>query len=451
MYRIPVAWPAFVAVGVAFVFILILVLMAGDSPRQKSKSKHKKTKRKRSPTHTTYNPKRKSSQVFKRCAKCHVRITISDSHDHCFACLWMEHPMYDCVNCLAMRWKSYRTRYLRQYLWVVLFTVEKEKRPPSARLSTTKMSEYLISVQGNEEYDKMMSSASKAYKEANYRSQVSIDPSSESLQEDTSSDSQSEEGGDKQSPTKKGSSPSQSVVQIQIEQDPSQLNVSHSSPPPQGSNTQHQKSTVVQMDTAHPPSLGSQTTGQEMTGDVRPDITVESQAEMPTAQEGSSVRVGGGQSLETQGGVHSVAKETAMATRTPGASSSLVSEPKDSTLERLSRAQFFASERSSAMPRRSLDSSSCQLSGFRHGHAETAPYWRAFHVYPPGIFLERHQRIYDTPLPGAGVVRLSIAYLSTPRGRLPTWRAGLEALENLIKNLPPSVLMTPPPGIFLIS
>ncbi len=241
MYRIAVPWPALVAVGVAFAFILVLVCMPGDSPHQKSKSKHKKTKRKRSPTppRSTPSPKRKSSQAFKRCAKCRLRITISDSHDHCFACLGMEHPIYDCVNWLAMRWKTYRSRFLRQYLWVLLFTAKKEKCPPSARLSMKVMSEYLIEIQGCEEYDKMIGNASKAYKEANNRSQVSLDPSSESLQEEKSSDSQSEEErANRSSPTKNDSSriPSQLVVHAQIEQDPSQLNVSHSSPSQQGSN-----------------------------------------------------------------------------------------------------------------------------------------------------------------------------------------------------------------------
>ncbi len=87
--------------------------------------------------------------------------------------------MYDCVRCLSMRWKSYRSRFLRQYVWVLLFTSEKEKRPPSARLSTKVMSKYLIDAQGREEHDKMIGSASTAYKEANNRSQVSLDPSSE--------------------------------------------------------------------------------------------------------------------------------------------------------------------------------------------------------------------------------------------------------------------------------
>ncbi len=189
MYHISIPWPAAVAIGVAFAFILSLVFMAANSPRHKSKVKNKKAKRKRSPTPPSSIPipKRKSTQAFKRCTKCHVRITVSDSHDHCFACLGMEHPMYDCVRCLSMRWKTYRSRFLRQYLWVLLFTNEKEKRPPSARLSTRIMSKYLIEAQGREDYDKMIGNASKAYKEANNRSQVSLDPSSGSLQEDGSS------------------------------------------------------------------------------------------------------------------------------------------------------------------------------------------------------------------------------------------------------------------------
>ncbi len=119
------------------------------------------------------------------------------------------------------------------------------------------------------------------------------------------------------------------------------------------------------MDTCHPPSLGSQTTGQEITGDVSPDITSENQAKKPISKDGSSVRVGGGQSLETQGRVHSVANETTLTTRTSGASSSCASEPKDSTLERLSRAQYFSGDKSSSMHRRSMDSSSLSLEGLQ--------------------------------------------------------------------------------------
>ncbi len=155
------------------------------------------------------------------------------------------------------------------------------------------------------------------------------------------------------------------MVQVHNEQDPIRLNVSNSSPQQQGPNVQQQESTVVQMDTSHPPSLGSQTTEQKMTGNIHPDIAGENQAIRPIAQEGSSARVGGVQSLETQGGVNSVANETALTTRTPGASSSYVSEPKDSTLERLNCAQYFAGEKLSSMPQRSLDSSSLSTEGFQ--------------------------------------------------------------------------------------
>ncbi len=55
--------------------------------------------------------------------------------------------------------------------------------------------------------------------------------------------------------------------------------------------------------------------------------------------------------------MHSVPNVTAVTTRKPGVSSSYVLEPKDSTLERLSCAQYFAGEKSSSIPRRSLDSS----------------------------------------------------------------------------------------------
>ena len=131
MYHISIPWPAAVAIGVSFAFILCLVFMAANSSRHKSKSKDKKAKRKRSPTPPSSIPlpKRKSTQAFKRCNQCRVRITVSDSHDYCFVCLGMEHPMYDCVRCLSMRWKTYRSHFLRQYLWVYCLLMKKRNVP----------------------------------------------------------------------------------------------------------------------------------------------------------------------------------------------------------------------------------------------------------------------------------------------------------------------------------
>ncbi len=100
----------------------------------------------------------------------------------------------------------------------------------------------------------VIGNASKAYKEANNRSQVSLDPSSESLQEDSSSDSQSEGESANKSPTKADSShtPPHELVQAQIEQNPGILNVSSSGVNQHGSSNQQKECTVVQMETDPP-------------------------------------------------------------------------------------------------------------------------------------------------------------------------------------------------------
>ncbi len=77
-------------------------------------------------------------------------------------------------------------------MWCYCFLLKKKNVPFLQTIYESHV-KYLIDAQGR---DTMIGSASKAYKEANNRSQVhvSLDPSSESLQEETSYDSQSEGG-----------------------------------------------------------------------------------------------------------------------------------------------------------------------------------------------------------------------------------------------------------------
>ncbi len=88
--------------------------------------------------------------VFKRCFKCQLKICIANTHDLCLTCLGREHPMYECTRCLAIKLKVYRARFLRQFLWAVLFAGNKEKNvyPPMPLLSTRQLSQYLIDLQG---------------------------------------------------------------------------------------------------------------------------------------------------------------------------------------------------------------------------------------------------------------------------------------------------------------
>ncbi len=109
-------WP--VVGGLAFLTVLILVIvLTGDhSPHPKTKQKQKKSKkrsRSRSPQDTTGHGLKKRTNVFKQCGRCRHKITVTDTHNLCLACLGREHRMLNCNQCMAFTWKTFRSRFLR--------------------------------------------------------------------------------------------------------------------------------------------------------------------------------------------------------------------------------------------------------------------------------------------------------------------------------------------------
>ncbi len=136
-------WP--VVGGVTFLAVLILavVLAGGQSPSSKAKQKRKKTKkrsRSRSPHDTTGHTVKKRTNAFKRCGKCRRKISVTDTHDLCLACLGKEHPMLNCELCMAFTGKTFRARFLRQFLWVGAARSKPSDRDPSSPSSSVSTS-----------------------------------------------------------------------------------------------------------------------------------------------------------------------------------------------------------------------------------------------------------------------------------------------------------------------
>ena len=124
-------WP--VVCGVAFLAVLILVIiLTGDqSPHSKTqKQKQKKPKkhsRSCSPPKTTGHSLKKCLNIFKQCVQCRRKTSVTDTHDLCLVCLGMEHPMLNCNQCMAFTWKTFRGRFLCQFLWVGVTRESKAK------------------------------------------------------------------------------------------------------------------------------------------------------------------------------------------------------------------------------------------------------------------------------------------------------------------------------------
>ena len=126
-------WP--VVGGVAFLVVLVwVVIFTGDHspPSKPHKQKRKKSRKcSRSPPKTTsHGLKRHSLVAFRRCQECRLKISITDTHDLCLACLGRGHPMLICRECLAFTWKAFRARFLCQFLWISVTRDEKGQSTP---------------------------------------------------------------------------------------------------------------------------------------------------------------------------------------------------------------------------------------------------------------------------------------------------------------------------------
>ncbi len=195
-------WP--VVGGVTFLAVLILavVLTGGQSPSSKTKLKRKKTKkrsRSHSPHDTTGHTVKKRINVFKRCGRCRRNITITDTHDLCLACLGMEHPILNCELCMAFTWKTFRARFLRQFLWVSAARerpASKDPGPPSSSVSSSVIAKTIARVEGYLQYQELMFDAAKCFKTFNTQASAPLDVSSSlSAQEESAGSSVEGEGG----------------------------------------------------------------------------------------------------------------------------------------------------------------------------------------------------------------------------------------------------------------
>ncbi len=105
-----------------FAVLVLIVVFAGDRDSHSSKTQKQKRKklRKRSqsrspPVVTGQWQKRRALTAFKGCKQCKRKISITDAHtdahDICLACLGKAHPMLNCRQCLAFKWKAFRGRF----------------------------------------------------------------------------------------------------------------------------------------------------------------------------------------------------------------------------------------------------------------------------------------------------------------------------------------------------
>ena len=266
--------------------------------------------------------------------------------------------MLNCDQCMAFTWKTFRSRFLRQVLWVGVAREAKgtSKDPPSSHVSTSIIAKAIADIEGFEQYQDLMSDAAKCFKRFNSQASAPLDVSSSlSTQEELASSSTEGEGGEANSSSAiEESSSERKSVQTTADIH----NIDNSSKV--SSQTQQKEQTVIQMDTD---GVNGQKRGEASSSDEESSRGAvcsenpELQDRVPVESRG---RVGGVQSL--YGGVHSVANETLLNSRVSSSSSSIrATDNRDSTLDCLSRSQFLdprsRSSRASASTTRDVASS----------------------------------------------------------------------------------------------
>ncbi len=275
--------------------------------------------------------------------------------------------MLNCELCMAFTWKTFRARFLRQFLWVSAFRQNPavDKGPPPAHVSTSVIAKAIAQVEGYLEYQGLMSDAAKCYKSFNEQASAPLDVSSSlSAQEESAGSSAEGEGGEPISSPPIGESSSQrKSVQTTAQIHNTNDGLSQVSSPTQ----QEKRHTVIQMDTDEVAGVRgteepkekreeSSSSGEESSRGVARSENPESLRTQESVE--SRGRVGGGQSFH--GGVHSVANETLLASRASSSSSTARANNSDSTLNRLSRSQFLDPQtrtRASASATRGVDDS----------------------------------------------------------------------------------------------
>ncbi len=107
--------------------------------------------------------------------------------------------MLNCELCMAFTWKTFRARFLRQFLWVsaVRQNPAVDKGPPPAKVSSSIIAKAIEKVEGYLEYQDLMSGAAKCYKSFNKQALAPLDVSSSlSAQEESAGSSTEGEGGE---------------------------------------------------------------------------------------------------------------------------------------------------------------------------------------------------------------------------------------------------------------
>ncbi len=88
--------------------------------------------------------------------------------------------MLDRELCMAFTWKTFRARFLRQFLWVsaVRQNAAVDKGPPPASVSSSVIAKAIAKVEGYLEYQDLMSDATKCYKSFNEQASAPLNVSS---------------------------------------------------------------------------------------------------------------------------------------------------------------------------------------------------------------------------------------------------------------------------------
>ena len=108
--------------------------------------------------------------------------------------------MLNCRQCMAFTWKTFRGRFLRQFLWIGVTREDKGKTkdpgPPSAGVSTSILAKAIADIEGEEQYQGLMSDTAQCYKRVNSQASAPLDISSSlsALEESASSLTEGEGG-----------------------------------------------------------------------------------------------------------------------------------------------------------------------------------------------------------------------------------------------------------------
>ena len=112
--------------------------------------------------------------------------------------------MLNSSQCMAFTWKTFRSRFLRQFLWVGATREDKGKTkdpgPPSAGVSTSILAKAIADIEGEEQYQGLMSDTAQCYKRVNSQASAPLDVTSSLSAQEESASSSTEGEGARQTP-----------------------------------------------------------------------------------------------------------------------------------------------------------------------------------------------------------------------------------------------------------